>query len=422
MGILNNFLDHWVTKSQASCGRFSRKVVFTSVLISIGQLISSANAQELDKQWVKVGETRVIPELRLDYVSVDNAFYDSSNPVESTGILLSPSVTWEADRRLLKLSAAYSGVYGNYSESNLNFNDHDITFRIDAARGARHRAFGEFTIEKTHENLGTGQTTFTPNVTEQVESTRVGLNAGYTFGVASAKGNVGVGLIVGTQTFNDVATITEGDDNSEITPYVFFSYRLSPDTRFVTEASFKLTDYDEDRRDRTEIGTLVGLDMAATARTGGSLRFGVSQADFDVAGVSDTSQVISDVNLYFRPRSYSRFDLVFSRRFVTVDNDDTGAGASLVNSGRLSWRHAWSSRFSTLASLGLTQNERNCPNNDTASNSAGIAFNVEIKRWLTVGAGVTSVSRTVDLCDSTLTQSDFDAEGTTLGFHVIGSL
>lgn len=409
-------------KSLTKCALSPVKTSAYLALLCASQFLSNASAQEAGNASIKLGETRVIPELRLDYVSIDNTFNTANSPIEATGVILSPSVEWQADRRLLQLSASYSGAFGSYSESILDFNDHNLAFRVDAAPGVRHRAFGEFSVTKTHEDLGTGQATFVENPTEQVVSTRVKLRTRYTFGVPSAKGNAGGGVDIGTQIFNDVGTITDGDDNSEITPYVFFSYRLSPDTRLVTQVNFKLTDYDQDRRDRTEIGFLAGLELTATARTGGSVKFGVSRANFKAAGISDTSQLISDVNLYFKPRSYSRFDLVFNRSFLTVDEDATGSGASLVNDARLSWRHEWTSRFSTLASLKSNQVERNCPNNDSVNNTAGLELNVKVRRWLTLGAGVSSVSRSTDLCDTTIPADEFDTDRTTIGVHIIGSL
>lgn len=422
VGILKNYQGRLANKSSAFSGFLPSKFSFLVALLCLSPIIPDARAQDSEAPTIKLGETSVIPELRLDYVSLDNAFNSSDAPTDATGVLLSPSVKWQADRRLLNISAAYRGVFGSYSESVLDFNDHFLSFRVDAAPGVRHRASGEFSIIKRHELLGTGQTTFVRDNSEQVVSTTVRLKAGYTFGAASAKGNIGGGLIVGTETFNDVGTITAGDDNSEITPYALFSYRLSPDTRFVTQVNFRLTDYDEDRRDRTEIGVLAGLDLAATDRSGGSIRFGLSQANFTSAGVSDTTQVISDINLYFKPRTYSRFDLVFTRNFVTVDEDETGPGASLVNLAALSWRHEWTNRTSTLATLGLRQIDRNCPNNDSASNTAGLQFNVKIKRWLTIGAGVTSVSQTAELCDRSIAADEFDTDRTTMGIHLIGSL
>lgn len=425
MGILKNYLNGQAGEylTFKSAGQHKVELLLVCLLCTMG-VPSLVNAQEAAAQSIKVGETDLVPAIRLDYVSTDNAFYSNSsnNPVEATGLIISPSVTWQAGRRLLNLSASYKGAYGSYSESILDFNSHDLAFRIDAAPGARHRAFGEFTIKSQHEELGTGQTTFVSNATKQVVSTTVTLNTGYTFGVPSARGNLGGGLVIGTETFNNVVGITEGDDNSEITPYVFFSYRLSPDVRFLTQVNFRLTDFDEDRRDRTEISLLTGLNIAATERTGGSVQFGVSSADYDRVGVSDTTQVISDVSLYFKPRSYSRFDLLFRRNLATVDDDASGAGASLVNQGRLSWRHEWTSRFSTTSSVRATQIERNCPNNDSSTNAAGIEFDVKVRRWLTMGAGVVSASRSADLCDRSLPAGEFDADRTTVSLHVRGSL
>jgi len=371
---------------------------------------------------VQVGESELTPSVRVDYVTVDNAFNTSSNLVETTGFLISPGLEWKADRRLLELTASYKGEYASFSESDVNYTDHKLALRADARPGSKHRVFGSFSIDNQHEAIGTGQTAFVSGVTEQIVSTGVELQGEYAYGSANAQGNVGGGLVIATETFNSVGNLTTGDDNTEVRPYAFFTYRLSPDTRLRTQVNLGILDFDEDRRDRTELTFLVGLDLAASARTGGTVRIGVNQANYDTGQIDDTNTLVSDINLYFKPRSFSRFDLTFNRSLRTVDNEPNGAGESIVSIARLGWRHEWSSRFSTLASWRLNRTQRECPNNDTATNTAGIEFDVSVRRWLSVGAGVASVRRKAALCDPTLTIDAFDYDRLTFGVHLKATL
>lgn len=385
-------------------------------------LSAGLQAQDFEGQSFKLGETDLTPEVRIDYVSLDNTYRTPNDPVASTGLVVSPAVNWQADRRLLSLRATYVGEFGAFSESILNYADHSLTARIDASPGTRHRTFAAFTFSQEHEAIGTGQSELDPNLPDQIVASNVILASGYTFGAPSARGNVGAGLTLGSQTFNDVGILTRGDDNSELKPSVFFSYRLSPDTRFRAELSYSILDYEEDRRDRSELAFTTGLDLAATSRTGGRLRFGVSNAAYETAGISDRSQFIANVNLYYRPRTYTRFDLVFTRDLDTVATDATGAGESLVDKASLGWRHNWSSRFSTNLRTELQQVDRECPNIDTATRTIGLSFAVKIRRWVSVGAGVANTQRTATLCNEFLDPDSADYDRTALSVSLSATL
>lgn len=379
-------------------------------------------AQNFEGQPFRLGDTELIPEIRLDYVTVDNTFRTADDPTESTGFLVSPSVMWKADRRLLELSATYRGQYASYSESILNFTDHELELRVSAAPGSRHRTFAEFNFSQEHEDIGTGQTLFNTGVDDQIVETGVSLQLGYAFGAASAKGNVGGGFLVGSTSYNDVGTLTDGDDNSVVRPYAFFSYRLSPDTRLRTEIRAANRDYDADNRDRSELTYLVGLDLAATDRTGGTLLVGVTDADYDQAGISSTNQVVANINLYYKPRSTSRFDIRFNRDLDTVDDDPDGSGESIVDTARLRWRQEWTRRFSTTLNLERVQRDRECPNVDTTTDTLGLEFGVNIRRWLSVGAGVGTDHRSADACDPTEEPGIRDYDRTTIGVHLTATL
>lgn len=375
------------------------KIVFIGCLFLQVSLIS---VQIAAAQSIKVGESEIIPSVSLEYVSEDNTFRTAEDQVESTGIIVSPKVSWEANRRLLRLRAGYQGSYASYSESILDFNDHSLFFNVDANPQTRHRVSGSFAYDKEHESLGTGQTRFESDSDDQIESTLITLRTDYTFGASGARGNVGGGLVFTRETFDNLAFLTIGDDNSKIMPYAQFSYRVSPDTRLVAESRYRVVDFDDDLRDRDEISFLVGFNMKATARTGGAIRLGVTKADYDAAGRSDRNLFVANVNVTFRPRSFSSINLSFNRGLSAVDNDAANSQASIEDRLRLTWSHKWSGRFSTAVRYEKDRVERECPLNGTEKDTFGLEFAVRIRRWISIGADGRNSQRTVGDCSGAL--------------------
>jgi hypothetical protein len=401
--------------------RFSKHSALLSLSIVVGFVMPN-QALRAEGPSIAVGESTIAPELRLDYVVVDNTFNTPTNPVESTGVLISPSFSWAAQQRFLSVDTSYAGKYGTYSESILDFYDHDLRVRVQAEPRIRHRGFAELVINSSHEQIGTGQTALESDVTAQIVVTDVILQAGYIYGVKTGKGNAGFGLAVGTKEFRNEAALTDGDDNTLVRPYAFFSYRLSPDTKLHTEIRYKVRNFDDSRRDRHVLSLLTGLDLAPTARTGGVIRFGIANANYDLAGVAREVTLVSQVNLYFKPRSYSRFDFNFSRDFATLSNADNGALKSIQSRANVKWTHDWTGRFSTTASLGLNLDDQICPSLDTSRSTAGLEFDVKIRRWISVGAGFQNSRLKIEDCSTADASTASDSDRSTIGLYLRATL
>ena len=411
------------TSNQSKLGsQLAPPLLLAGVFVMCTLTTDKLYAQNFEGQSFALGETKLIPELRLDYVSTDNAFRDAEDTVDATGFVVSPALQWQADRRLLELSATYRGAYGVFSESELDFTDHDLRARVEAAPGIRHRTSAEFRVLQEAEELGTGQTAFVFDADELVVETNTTLDLAYAFGAREARGNIGGGLRLGDRSFNTVGDVTDGDDFTLAGPFGFFSYRLSPDTRLRAEIRFATLDFDADSRDRDTTSFIVGADLAATDRTGGRIRVGVSESQFDSDAVSDETTLITDISFYYRPVSFSRFDFIFNRDFETVDEDTNGVGESVIDDIRFTWSHDWTGRFSTRLSLESDGIDRECPNIDTLTNSASLEFSVNIRRWISVGAGAGTERRTADACAEAGDLSDFEYDRTRFGVHLRATL
>jgi len=393
------------------------------LLLAILVLVSNsmAHAQSFRGQPLRLGETTFIPEVRLDYVSVDNAFNSNSNEEEASGFIVAPAVQWEADRRLLELNASYRGRYGSFDESALNFTDHDLRASLAAAPAKKHRTSINFRLLQEAEEFGTGQAAFVEGLDDQIVDTSTSLSAGYTYGARDARGNVGAGVSFLNRSYSDVGILTDGDDYTSFGPFLAFSYRVSADTRLRVETRFITQDYDADSRDRNTISFLVGADLEATDRTGGRIRLGISEADFDAAGVENRTTFVADVDLFYRPREYSRFDLSVRRDLETIDASANGVGESIRDDIQFTWSYGWTSRFSTRLRIDTDRIDRVCPNIDTLTSGVSLNFDIGIRRWLSVGAGAGTSRRTADTCDVE-DDGSRDYQRNSLGVHVTMTL
>ena len=322
----------------------------------------------------------------------------------------------------MNLSASYRGRFGAYSESELDFVDHDFRARVEAAPATRHRTSAEFRFLREAEDFGTGQAEFADSLDDQIVDTTVEFAAGYAYGAAEARGNVGAGFSVEDRSFSNLDAITDGDDFTSIGPSVYFSYRVSPDTRLRLETQFRELDFDADSRDRTTLGVFAGLDLAATERTGGTARLGISESDFDQAGIDNRTTFVANVNIYFRPSSINSFTLIVNRNLQTVDNAVDGVGESVDTDLQLAWQYAWTPRFSTRLVLDSDINDRECPNFDTTTIGAAIEFNVGIRRWLSAGVGVGTETRSIDVCEGVEDDGSLDYDRNSIGVHVTATL
>ena len=360
--------------------------------------VSGASVAQQRGAPIQIGESDLFPSAQIRFLSNSNAFLTPVDETDTTAVEVSPRVEWRAQRRLLDLSLIYRGDYAAYSEDNLDFDDHLLNFTANAELGARQRVKGSLEVSREHEVLGTLITRGEADEnTEQVESTNFEAQASFGYGATNAKGNIEVGLLLASQNFTNQDDLTDGRDFTEIAPFGVFSFRLSSDSRLLLEGKISDLDYDDDVRDRTDATALIGITIGENRKTSGSARIGYTQASFDLDTRGDEDAAIADISLTWRPVDFSIFDLTYSREF---DNSDSDALQEITveDRVRLDWVHDWSTRVRTDAFVSRVARDRECPDLDTATTSAGIEIGFSVRRWLVLGAGVSAASRTSDNC------------------------
>lgn len=369
---------------------------------------SNASAQSVDS--IKVGESDVIPSVRLEYVTNSNAFLTNREEVSASGIRISPSVEVRANRRLLDVRFGYNGDFSSMSEDAINFDDHRLYGELYAELDTRKRLKGLITLSKEHEELGRGRTFGTVSrASEAVEYLDLTLDGNYTYGAESAKGNLIGGVFFSNRNYQNRPDLTLGADVLEIAPYGQFTYRVSSATRALIELRLRSLNFESDLLDRTEIQALVGLEFIGNGKADGSLKIGVGDANYDDEAVSDTSFLVVNTNLNYSATEFSEFSLDYSRQ---LDDSDVAAlsqsqAQTIEDALKFSWNHRWSVFFGSSVYFSANISGRDCPTPSSQTSTTGLEVDLSPRRWVQFGFGFANEIRDIDGCPS---GEDFSAQ------------
>lgn len=384
-----------------------------SATCTVSVLVSASSFAQQEPLSFDLGGAELLPEIRIDYLTNSNAFLTPDDETDSTGVLVSPRLELIGERRLLELALVYQGNYAAYSEDMLDYDDHLLSFRADAELGVRQRLRGSVTFNKDHQILGTNLTRgIADENTDQVEFTDINADVGFVYGARAARGNLEIGLEARSLNYLNQQAITDGADFTSIEPFAAFTYRVSADTRVFLEGRFGQFEFDDELRNHDDLSALVGITLGGNRKTSGTAELGFTQASFDDGITRDQEILVADVSLSWRPVDQSQFELTLNREF---DNLDTNAAGDLTvrDTVQLDWLHEWSSRVKSDVFVVNVGDDRECPNIDSDTISAGVEIGVFVRRWLEIGAGFQASSRTSGSCpvpDPDVSDLDFDRQ------------
>ena len=406
-----------------------RPRAFALALCGLGGLcVGGAWAQDLDgQQPVRVGDAALYPALRIDYLVDDNVGLRSDDEVDGTAVVVSPRLDFVADRRLLELRAFYSGRFSQGSLDPLDYADHTLGIGVDAEFDARRRASVSLAVARNHQDLGLELTRGRADeFDEAVELNDTVFDARFTYGANDARGNLVGGLRLGDVSYTNLSAVTDGLDYTRVEPYAQFGYRLSGATRAVLEVGFGSYDFADGDADRDETNVGAGVRFAPSGKLRGAFLLGVSNADYANDAVDDESAFTASADIDWLVREYATISLDLSRAFDNLSPRATeaGEGQSIRTETRLGWNHSWSDRFATSAFVRLVDVARACPELPTTTGSAGGEFGLSVRRWLTLGASASWVTRTSDDCPNVSGEAEeaFDFDRTVLGAYVRATL
>lgn len=363
--------------------------------------VSSAPAVFAQDAGIKVGDTQFVPSVELGFYSSDNAFRENDDEVDETGVSVSPKVIWEASKGRIAVSAQYAGELYSSSEDSLDRDWHTLRLSGAAEATSRHRFTSSLSVRDLTEGLEEGFSRSIPprSLDNLIRFRDLNARLDYTFGARGARGNVQVGLSASSRRFLNFSDITMGGDFSVIRPSLGFSYRLGGDSRAFVIVRHSTVDFDSASSDRTELSALGGVRWNENRKLSGEILLGGTLADFD--NQNDQSVFVAEAGLVYRATSFSRVNLDLRRELATDDGraSISANDATIRNTVGLEWLFSWNSRVSSTASVGYTNNDRDCPDNDNNILALGFGAEYQFRRWLAFGVGVDRDSNSVDSCE-----------------------
>lgn len=352
-------------------------------------------------QSVQLGDT---PFYLAPYVGLaagydDNVVLSSVNTRQSTLYILSPALILEARDGSKVFRSAYTGQYGRYPQSDDDdYIDHSWRNTFDVAMADRLYGRVGYDHIRGHDPRGSTDRTVQANPDKYKLNS---VNATVAYGAPGADGRIEVYYGYGSKTYVNNRNTTVGSDRDTQEWGSAFYLRVMPRTYAVvevrqTDQSYKLTG---SPLNSEENRILAGVTWEASAATSGTVKVGRLEKKFD-SDLPKFSGTAWEALVTWSPRTYSKFDF-YTARYPT---ESTGQGSFiLADATGVSWKHAWTSLFSTDLALRYQKDEyqSNPRKDDTKSFAARMGY--KFRPWMTLGGEWMWTQR-----DSNQNNNDYD--------------
>lgn len=380
-----------------------------TALLCLGStcLCFSQTSRALEPANLSWGPVFITPTLdtRLEYV--DNLFRTPDDTKETGLSVIKPRIQAWLENGLNTYSFAYTlEDFRYFDSSDDNFTDHQYNIDIHHEFDARNvlNVYGEF--YDAHEERGSGLSEGVADlIDEPVEFERTTAGTDYVYGNRDSRGRVKLEAKYRDTEYQNFREDTRYRDYDQWGTEGTFYWQVANRTEVLAAVRYQEIRYDlidPLRRggsfDSDEYNYFVGVNWEPTARTSGSIMLGAYDRSYESDRRADDDGFSWEVDLYYKPRTYSVFHLE-SRRFSQETN---GLGDSVnTQAARLDWDHAWTGRSSTRLS-GLVANEdyRGAEREDDVYRIE-VAYEYALRRWVDLGLGFHYEDRdsNVDLYD-----------------------
>jgi hypothetical protein len=372
-------------------------------------VLAGGAVQAVEPANYRVGPVYLTPTLESRVGYVDNLFR-SAEDEKDTGIsVVKPRVQAWLERGPNTYSFTYEMADNRYFDSgDDDFTDNTYNLDIHQEFAARHVAnlFAEY--YDGHEERGTGLTEGIPELfDEPVKLQRTIYGGNYTYGARQARGRIRLAARGVEHQYRNFDRYTQFHSRDSYDYGATFMWKIAARTDVLAEVRYNDTEYDRSNPaqfggsfDSEEYNYFVGLAWDATAKTSGSVRIGAFDREYDSSLRGDDDGFSWEVDLNYKPRSYSRFNLE-SRRYTQETN---GLGDAVdTNVTSLSWDHDWSSRTSSRLKVGGGQEDYTSSRREDDIYDLEASFYYALRRWVDFGMGVRYEER-----DSDISLYDYD--------------
>lgn len=218
-------------------------------------------------------------------------------------------------------------------------------------------------------------------INDKIDSKRV--NGVYTFGARSAANKIDLGLGYAQLRYDNADGINDDKERDTTLLSSTWYHRIGSKTRGLLEYDHTRFDYLQSGSPRSSRSdaVLAGAEWDMTARTTGKVRVGYERKNFDKSTSKDLDNPTWQVDLAWKPRTYSTFS--FLARQAMAEGDD-GSDAIKATYTQVGWRHGWAERITTVAQAGMGHYvyEGEDRTDDLQDYKLGVIYNM--RRWLDV--------------------------------------
>lgn len=323
------------------------------------------------------------PSVSVEVQHSDNIYSTANNKTGDTILVLIPALRLEARHAGTSLKLQLSSSIGRY-QNNKADNYTNTTLKGQAAidLGTRMRARMEADYVDGVDPRGSNNNALSATPDHYRETRGKGI---FSYGARDAKGRLDLELgQVRRKYLNNRAT-TEASDRVIDDFGATFHWRMGPKTTILFEGKHSIVDY---ALPGSTLGSVENLFQAggtwdATAKTSGTLRFGMTKKDFDDSARGSSTTMSWTGQVRWSPRTYSHVDLVLNR----APAETSGGVGNFIDrtSTAARWAHQWSSRLTTEASASyLTDAYQGVARTDNTQ-QYGVKATFTLRRWLNFG-------------------------------------
>ncbi|BCX68685.1 MULTISPECIES: outer membrane beta-barrel protein [Pseudomonas] len=226
--------------------------------------------------------------------------------------------------------------------------------------------------------------TAVPGVNDKIQNSRV--NSLYTYGARSADNQIDLGAGYAQLRYDNSGGINDDKERDTTALTTTWYHRIGSNTRGLLEYDHTIFDYLQANSPRSSKSDalLAGAEWDFTARTTGKLRVGYEHKNFDDSNSKDLNNPTWQVDLQWKPRTYSTF--TFLARQAMAEGDD-GADAVKTTFTQVGWRHGWTERITSIAEIGAGRDVYEGQSRTDDLRDYHLALAYKMRRWLDIEVG-----------------------------------
>lgn len=348
---------------------------------------------------------KILPIFDSRFEHNDNVgrYSDAQSPESSTVFVIEPGVAFLSERGGNKYQVAYQVSSGFYTDSSDdNYVDHKLSTNNEVILNTRNALSLNYSYLFLHEERGTGilaGDALSTIASEPVEYAIHDASVVHAYGSNNAKGRVETTLRLQDRKYNNYRDLqdtqfsqlsTKFKDYFEYGGGVAFYYRALPATSLLFEIDVTQRDYDlndpvtNNSQDSFDVFYLTGATWDITGKTTGKVRLGLQNKTYDDSTKDDFSGFSWDLDLEWKPLSYSTITVSAAQR---ARDPDQGSNYVDETSFDGSWKHYWLSHLFTNATAQFVFDDYSTSSRKDDLIKVGLALGYELREYAELNLG-----------------------------------